>query len=99
VIPVWQAAWFDTEIRPASGLLWRGVEAQNRVATMRLVDSLAEQAEIERILEASKPPLPRADPAANRSSHPRAESQPHYLLSTPFRYRSLHPSRNGVDNR
>ena len=90
--PAWQDAWFETEVKAASGLLWRGVEAQHRVATMRLVDSLAEQAEIERILEASKPPLPRADPLANRSSHARAEPL-HYLLSTPFRYRSPHPSR------
>ena len=91
--PAWQVAWFDTEVKAASGLLWRGVEAQHRVATMRLVDSLAEQAEIERILEASKPPLPRVDPVAKRGSHLRAEAQPHYLLSTPFRYRSPHPSR------
>lgn len=91
--PAWQDAWFDTEVKTASGLLWRGVEAQHRVATMRLVDSLAEQAAIESILEASKPPLPRADPALNRSSPPRAEPPPHYLLTTPFRYRSPHPSR------
>jgi hypothetical protein len=78
---VWRDAWFDSSIRPASGLLWRGVEAQHRVATMRLVDSLDEQAELERILEASKPPLP----AAARNTH--------YLISAPFRYRSPHPSR------
>lgn len=87
--PAWQDAWFDTEIKTASGLLWRGVEAQHVVATMRLVDSLAEQAEIERILEANKPPLPRPDPLKNRS----AEPHQHYLLTTPFRYRSPRPSR------
>jgi RES domain len=47
---------------------------------MKLVDSLAEQEELESILEASKP----AAPAAARQ---------HYLLSTPFRYPSPHPSR------
>ncbi len=78
---VWQDAWFATGIKPATSLLWRGVEAQHRVATMRLVDTLAEQAELERILEASKPPLPAA------------AVDLHHLLSTPFRYRSPHPSR------
>jgi len=77
----WSDAWFDTGVRPASASLWRGVEAQHRVATLRLVDSLADQAELERLLEASKPPLPAA--AQGR----------HYLLVTPFRYRSPHPSR------
>jgi RES domain len=61
--------------------LWRGVEAQHLVATMKLVDSLAEQDVLEQILEDSKPPLP-----------PGIEVMP-YLISTPFRYRSPHPSR------
>ena len=47
---------------------------------MKLVDSLAEQGELESILEASKPALPAA-------------TGQHYLLSTPFRYPSPHPSR------
>ena len=47
---------------------------------MKLVDSLAEQEELESILEASKPPA-------------RATARQHYLLSTPFRYPSPHPSR------
>ena len=90
-MPLWQDDWFDAHIRASSGLLWRGVEAQHRVATMRLVDSLAEQAEIERILEASKPPLPAAEGVSRRAG---ARVEPtHYLLSTPFRYRSPHPSR------
>src|SRR5438067_434027 len=42
---------------------------------MRVADSLEEQAALELILEASKPPLP---PAVRRL---------HYLLATPFRYR------------
>ncbi len=50
------------------------------MSTMKLVDTLAEQEELERILEASKPAMPA----------PRTQ---HYLLSTPFRYPSPHPSR------
>ncbi len=51
---------------------WRAVEAQHIAATRRLVDSLAEQALLEEILDESKPP----------------EEKPglHYLLATPFRY-------------
>lgn len=77
----WRDEWLAATPRPATALLWRGVEAQHRVATMRLVDSLAEQAELERLLDAAKPPLP-------------AEARGlHYLLATPFRYRSPHASR------
>ena len=46
----------------------------------KLVDSLVEQEELESILEASKPAVPVA-------------ARQHYLLSTPFRYPSPHPSR------
>ena len=53
---------------------WRIVEAQHRVPTMRLVDTLDEQRVLEDMLEASKPPLPEA------------ASKLHYLLATPFRY-------------
>ena len=55
--------------------LWRAVEAQHRVSTNVLVDTLAEQAELERLLEESKPAVP-AMPL-------------HWLLSTPFRYPPL----------
>jgi hypothetical protein len=64
-----------------SALAWRGVEAQHIVATMRLVDTLDEQAVLEQVLEASKP-------AQRQAARPT-----HYLLSTPFRYRSPLPSR------
>ena len=53
---------------------WRIVEAQHRVPTMRLVDTLDEQRVLEDMLEASKPPLPEA------------AAKLHYLLATPFRY-------------
>lgn len=53
---------------------WRAVEGQHVVSTMALVDSLAEQHALERILDEGKPPVP---PGAARL---------HYLLFTPFRY-------------
>ncbi|HWA03023.1 MAG TPA: RES family NAD+ phosphorylase [Rhizomicrobium sp.] len=58
---------------------WRAVEAQHRVSTMKLVDSLAEQAVLERVLEETKPPVP-----------PGCETL-HYLLFSPFRYARGNP--------
>ena len=55
------------------------VESQHVVSTMKIVDTLAEQARLERLLEESKPPVP-----------PECR-QLHYLLSTPFRYGSPYP--------
>lgn len=77
----WKPAWFATGLRSKTANLWRGVEAQHVVATMRLVDNAAEQRVLEELLEASKPALPQA--AAGR----------HYLCATPFRYRSPFASR------
>lgn len=57
------------------------MEAQHRVATMRLVDTAAEQEVLERMIEGSKPPVPEE---AQRLD---------YLLNTPFRYVSPHASR------
>lgn len=63
----------------------RVVESQEQVATNALVDSLAEQALLEALLEASKP-----------APHPQA-AHLHYLLATPFRYPPLrHGSRFGA---
>jgi len=70
--------WTPTEVVSNAGRLqcglWRAVEAQHRVSTIALVDTLGEQALLEEILEASKPALPREGVGK------------HYLLSTPFRY-------------
>lgn len=55
------------------------MEAQHRISTLKLVDTLAEQARLEELLETSKPPMP-AECASL-----------HYLLGTPFRYGSLYP--------
>ena len=64
----------EAAARNLSAKPWRIVEAQHRVPTMRLVDTLDEQRVLEDLLDASKPPLP-ADAA-----------KLHYLLATPFRY-------------
>jgi hypothetical protein len=77
---LWEDDWLATA-RGERRDLWRGVEAQHRVATMRLADDLREQELLEQLLEASKPPLPRALRGA------------HYLISTPFRYATEWPSR------
>jgi len=64
----------EAAARNLSAKPWRIVEAQHRVPTMRLVDTLDEQRVLEDMLEASKPPVPEEARAL------------HYLLSTPFRY-------------
>lgn len=56
--------------------LWRAVEAQHIVSTMALVDSVAEQNVLERLVEESKPPVPVEVTRLNL----------HWLLFTPFRY-------------
>lgn len=65
------------EVAPIAGLFWRAVEAQHRIATTALVDSLDEQRQLEDLLEDSKPDLPDA------------LSDLHWLLFTPFRYPPL----------
>jgi hypothetical protein len=73
--PIWTQDALRSEARPYAGSAWRFVEAQHRISTLKLVDSLAEQAALEEILEATKPPLPEDCRALD------------YLLVTPFRYR------------
>ena len=63
-----------------AGRCWRVVEAQHVVSTLKIVDTLAEQAQLERLLEDTKPPVP---PDCTHL---------HYLLSTPFRYGALYPA-------
>jgi hypothetical protein len=58
---------------------WRAVEAQHRVSTIKLVETLAEQSLLEDIIERTKP----AVPAECRHLH--------YLFSTPFRYGAPYP--------
>lgn len=73
-LPIWTPAALRSETRPLHGACWRLVEAQHRVSTMKLVDTLDEQALLEDELEATKPPLP---PDCAHLD---------YLLATPFRY-------------
>ncbi len=55
------------------------METQHRVSTLKLVDTLDEQAILEASLEATKPPVP-------------AECDDlHYLLKSPFRYGAVYP--------
>ena len=75
----WTRAAVESEVRSWRGALWRAVEAQHRVSTLKLVDTLAEQAQLEQLLESSKPALPAAGQAR------------HYLLATPFRYPAPQP--------
>jgi RES domain-containing protein len=81
VTRAWKAAWFETGVHSKTASVWRGVEAQHVIATLKLTDSVREHEVLEALLEESKPPLPAA-----------AKGQ-HFLLFTPFRYRSPFPSR------
>lgn len=72
--PTWTPRAVASEARVVELELWRAVEAQHLASTRRLVDSNAEQAVLEEVLEASKP---RMGPEAQEL---------HYLLATPFRY-------------
>ncbi len=74
---IWQACKADVSHRALSGKLIRVVESQEQVATNHIVDSLAEQQLLERLLESNKPALPKE------------HADLHYLLATPFRYPPL----------
>jgi hypothetical protein len=71
---MWTPRALASERRHLAGEAWRVVESQSRVATMKIVDTLAEQELLEAELERSKPLIP-------------AEcAHLHWLLATPFRY-------------
>ena len=75
----WTPAALSSEARPLSGTCWRLVEAQHRVSTLKLVDTVEEQSVLEDLIQDTKPVLP-------------AEcAHLHYLLSTPFRYGAAYP--------
>lgn len=73
---IWTQSAGGSELRRLALKPWRVVEAQHLIATRKLVDSDAEQALLEEMLERHKPPVPDS---------PRL----HYLLFTPFRYPPL----------
>jgi hypothetical protein len=79
-LATWTPAALSSSARRIAGQCWRLVEAQHVVSTLKLVDTLAEQEVLERLIEASKPPVP-------------AECRHlHYLLATPFRYGAPYPA-------
>ncbi len=71
---IWTPDALRSEARPRRGSCWRLVEAQHLVSTMKLVDTLDEQALLEAELERTKPPVPPDCTGL------------HYLLASPFRY-------------
>lgn len=77
--PIWTPAALSSEAKPRRGRCWRIVEAQHRVATLKLVDDLDEQSLLEDLLERTKPSIP------SECRHL------HWLLFTPFRYGSPYP--------
>ena len=78
-MPTWTPDALSPEAHPLKGECWRLVEAQHRISTLKLVDTLAEQALLEDLLEEAKPPVP-----------PECRGL-HYLLATPFRYGAPYP--------
>mgnify|MGYP000468687130 CR=1 FL=1 len=75
----WTASELSSRAAPLSGSFWRVVEAQHFISTMKLTDSLEEQAILEDLIEETKPPVP---PDCNRL---------HFLLMTPFRHSRQNP--------
>ncbi len=76
----WTPPAVASEAASAALDLWRAVEAQHVASTRRLVDSNAEQALLEAVLDEFKPRVPAGLERLD------------YLLSTPFRYP---PGRRG----
>jgi hypothetical protein len=76
----WTPAALSSELEGLSGSCWRLVEAQHRVSTLKLVDTVEEQGVLENLIQNTKPLLP-----------PECEHL-HYLLSTPFRYGAVYPT-------
>jgi len=77
--PIWTPGALSSEARVYKGRCWRLVEAQYRVSTLKLVDTLEEQTLLEELIEETKPALP---PECRHLD---------YLFSTPFRYGALYP--------
>jgi len=77
-------AWIERavralKVRPLALDAWRVVESQTIVTTRKLVDSDAEQALLERLVDGVKPPMPAGEEFEDL----------HYLLVTPFRHPPL----------
>ena len=79
---IWTRCAASSEPKPLRLSVLRVVEAQSRNGTRRLVESEAEHAVLEELLDRGKPKVP-SEPAF---------ASLHYLLFTPFRYP---PLKNG----
>lgn len=71
---MWTADALASEIAPYAGAVWRVVESQHRVSTMRITDTLEEQQLLEALIEEVKPVMPAECAGLD------------YLLATPFCY-------------
>lgn len=78
-LPTWTPAELSSEARRLAGVCWRVVEAQHQVSTLKLVDTIEEQALLEDLIEQTK------------SSVPPECQHLDYLLATPFRYDTPYP--------
>lgn len=78
---MWTPSALASEFRDYRGRVWRVVEAQHRISTNRLADSLEAQALLEQLAEEVKPLVPTA------------ARHLHFLLSSPFRYGHRSSSR------
>ena len=72
--PIWTPAALSSELSRYAGRCWRLIEAQHRVSTLKLVDTLEEQSTLEDLIEQTKPAIPVDCRHLD------------YLLATPFRY-------------
>jgi hypothetical protein len=71
---IWTPDALSSNARRMAGNCWRAVEAQHRVSTMKLTDTIDEQERLEELIEGKKPAVPQECRGLN------------FLLSTPFRY-------------
>ena len=78
-LPTWTPAELSSNSNEISCKVWRMVEAQHIVSTLKIVDTRAEQELLEEILDENKPPLPAEAVGL------------HYLLFSPFRYDTRPP--------
>jgi hypothetical protein len=76
---MWTPTALASETHAASGRLWRVVEHQYTISSRKVVDTDAEQAVLETLLEATKP------------NYPAECEHLDYLLKTPFRYHPVPP--------
>lgn len=78
--PIWTRVALSSEFGRLDGECWRLVEAQHRVSTLKLTDTLAEQDLLEDLIEVTKPVIP---PECRHLD---------FLLATPFRYGAVYPN-------